>query len=62
MGMNGAGDVVAALSRLAASGPPAEDLEDLAALLEWHVASLRALDLDLAENDPITIFDPRWHA
>jgi hypothetical protein len=53
--------LIRTLAHVAGIRVPEEDLEPLVAAYKNHVAGMAALDaLDLEEQDPIVVFDPRW--
>lgn len=53
--------VIRTVAEVAGIVIPDEDIEPLIGAFKNHLAGMKALDdLDLGENDPITVFDPRW--
>ena len=53
--------VIRTLADVAGIEIPDEDIEPLIGAFKNHLEGMKVLDdLDFGENDPITIFDPRW--
>jgi hypothetical protein len=53
--------VIRTLADVAGIKIPDEDIEPLIGAFRNHLAGMKVLDdLDLGENDPITVLDPRW--
>ena len=53
--------VIRTLADVAGIEIPDEDIEPLIGAFRNHLAGMKVLDdLDLGENDPITVLDPRW--
>ncbi len=53
--------VIRTLAEVAGIEIPDEDMEPLIGAFKNHLAGMKVLDeLDLGENDPITVFDPTW--
>ena len=54
-------DLIKTLARVAGIEVPEEDLEPLVGAYRNHLAGMASLEgLDLEEQDPIVVFDPRW--
>jgi hypothetical protein len=55
------GTVIRSLAAVAGIELPEEDIEPLVGAFRNHLAGMAALErLDLDEQDPIVVFDPRW--
>jgi len=53
--------VIRTLAEVAGIEIPDEDIEPLIGAFRNHLEGMKVLDeLELGENDPITVFDPRW--
>jgi Asp-tRNA(Asn)/Glu-tRNA(Gln) amidotransferase C subunit len=53
--------VIRTLAEVAGIEIPDEDMASLIGAFKNHLAGMKVLDeLDLGENDPITVFDPTW--
>jgi len=53
--------VIRTLAEVAGIEIPDEDIEPLIGAFRNHLEGMKVLDeLELGENDPITVFDARW--